>query len=110
MEQLLNAEDEYELPGIVSSHVHVLLDTNCSALLAEMQAESAQDKQTIAQLQQQLAAMMQQMQQMKQHMQQQQMTTTTTATATNDQQIHDTTSTQANTSATTETPSATMHD
>lgn len=40
MEQLLNAEDEYELPGIVSSHVHVLLDTNCSALLAEMQAEA----------------------------------------------------------------------
>ena len=80
-----------------------------SAKLAEMQAENAQDKQTIAQLHQQLAAMMQQMQQMKQHMQQQ-MTTTTTATATNDQQIHDTTSTQANTSATTETPSATMHD
>ncbi|KAG5187585.1 hypothetical protein JKP88DRAFT_267860 [Tribonema minus] len=41
MDDLLDAEEEEQLPGIVSPHVYALLASDCSALFEEMRAEAA---------------------------------------------------------------------
>eukprot|EP00611_Tribonema_gayanum_P021283 TRINITY_DN4056_c0_g1_i2.p2 TRINITY_DN4056_c0_g1~~TRINITY_DN4056_c0_g1_i2.p2 ORF type:complete len:252 (-),score=125.77 TRINITY_DN4056_c0_g1_i2:106-861(-) len=41
MDELLDAEEEEQLPGIVSPHVYALLASDCSAFFEEMRAEAA---------------------------------------------------------------------